>query len=69
MEDLLFAHLKVSSLVSMAVISRPYMDKDGRDTSTSLWFAHIEDKRLQLRIEEVRILKLQPATANCCDCG
>jgi len=69
MEDLLFADLKVSSLVSMAVISRPYMDEDGRDTSTSLWFAHIEDKRLQLRIEEVSILKLRPATANRCDCG
>jgi hypothetical protein len=42
MEDLLFAYLKVGSLISMAVISRPYMDEDGRDTSTSLWFAHMK---------------------------
>jgi hypothetical protein len=69
MEDLLFAYLKVSSLISMAVISRPYMDEDGRDTSTSLWFAHIVVKRVQLWIEEVSILKLQPAAASCCDCG
>jgi hypothetical protein len=69
MEDLLFAYLKVGSLISMAVISRPYMDEDGRDTSTSLWFAHIEDKRLQLRIEEGSIRKLRPATTSCCDSG